>query len=107
MCISIYSDYTANHVYINFVNQETEKQHTNCLTICVQAVSLVSQCERCVCDVIHFSFQLCFPWQALVLLLSASDVMVLHCSLYALIGLAQRYASSYVRMLDFIHFFFL
>ena len=31
-----------------------------------------------------------FP-QALVLLLSASDVMVLHCSLYALIGLAQRW----------------
>ena len=35
--------------------------------------------------VIYFSFL-----QALVLLLSASDVMVLHCSLYALIGLAQR-----------------
>ena len=34
----------------------------------------------------------CFLFQALVLLLSASDVMVLHCSLYALIGLAQRSA---------------
>ena len=38
----------------------------------------------CTCSTLYF--------QALVLLLSASDVMVLHCSLYALIGLAQRLA---------------
>lgn len=48
-------------------------------------VSMCNMCctqMTCTCSTLYF--------QALVLLLSASDVMVLHCSLYALIGLAQR-----------------
>ena len=50
-------------------------------------VSMCNMCctqITCTCSTLYF--------QALVLLLSASDVMVLHCSLYALIGLAQRLA---------------
>ena len=40
--------------------------------------------------------------QALVLLLSANDVIVLHCTLHALIGLAQRYVLIYYSCLAYL-----
>lgn len=47
-------------------------------------------CQKLAADVKQREWLVaCCTHKALVLLLSASDVMVLHCSLYALIGLAQ------------------
>ena len=42
-------------------------------------------------DCIYIVFYDLIFLQSLILLLHASDVIVLHCSLHALIGLVQRY----------------
>ncbi|KAK3752403.1 hypothetical protein QZH41_008607 [Actinostola sp. cb2023] len=79
--VDILKEMTSKCVYLTLFYLVIDTYDVDCsLDICQKLCSDVKQREWMVA---------CGTHKALLLLLSANDVMVLHCSLYALIGLAQ------------------